>query len=212
MARRRLPTMVFDKRATVMTLSQPAKDCYLWAAGKAVWVHMAHTPKANLFSKVGIGVKTVVFTMRKTPGINLHYAIAYRGRQYFITDINSDDPVLMIITAADIQPMEFSAFGMDEHEGEHKSPVYAKREISRFPACLTEKYVGFKQDDPMSRTEETFVLVTPKSILLQVHDLVKRGIPPDAGEKDERPILVVKACHTLDEHKNEYEITRKDDV
>jgi len=212
--------MVFDKKASILTLAdeeltfigEEPQHRYLWNPSKSVWVHMEHQNKSNLFSKVGIGVKTVIFTLRKTSGIDLHSAIAYSGQQYFITDINRDDPMLMVVTTADIQPAIFTARGVEEQEGEYKSAVYVSKQDIRFPACLTEKYLGFKQEAPMARTEETFVLVTPKPVLLDVHDIVRPGLPPRDGEDDKRPAYAVKVCHFLDEYKNEYEITSVGDV
>ena len=72
----------------------------------------------------------------------------------------------------------------------------------QFPVVLAEKYLGFTQNTPMAQTQTTFVLVTPKAVSLKIADLVDVG-----GVR-----YAVQVCHTLDEYKNEYEITRKDDA
>ena len=71
----------------------------------------------------------------------------------------------------------------------------------RFPGVLTEKYLRHEQERPQSSTETVLVLVTPKVIELAAGSLV------EAGGRD----YEVRVCHTLDPHKNEYEIARKAD-
>ncbi len=194
--------MVFDKKISIMDLVLDDKT-YAWQLTKQTWAHMEHQTKNNLFSRVGIGVKTVVFTLRKTTGLSLHKALSHNGRQYFITDINRDDPVLMVATAADIQPKVYTKYVTKVTKGPNKEPVYSTENLLQFPAAITEKYLGYEQKEPMAQATKTFVLVTPKAIALSVNDLVQT----EGGEK-----YAVQVCHLLDDYKNEYEITRKGDV
>lgn len=200
--------MLFDKKAAILKLAETEPNTYAWVENKSLWVNLEHRDKLhsyklNLFSRVGIGTKSVVFTARKISGIDLHCAIQYKGKQYFITDINSDSPLYMTITTADIQPLSCVATRSDEKEGPNKSSIMETSELSRFPAVMTEKYMGFKQEEPMAQTTVTFVLVTPKPVILEENDLVSIE---NSGK------YAVIACHMLDEYKNEYEITRKEDV
>lgn len=200
--------MLFDKKAAILKLAETEPNTYAWVENKSLWVNLEHRDKLhsyklNLFSRVGIGTKSVVFTLRKISGIDLHCAIQYKGKQYFITDINSDSPLYMTITTADIQPLSCVATRIVEKEGSNKSSIMETSELSRFPAVMTEKYIGFKQGEPMAQTTVTFVLVTPKPVVLEENDLVSIE---NSGK------YAVIACHMLDEYKNEYEITRKEDV
>lgn len=212
--------MVLDKRASVLALEDSVLRGigeregrrYWWNPEKDIWTHMEYQNKTNLFSKVGIGVKTVVFTLRKASGITLHKALSYKGRHFLITDSNTDDPLLMVVTAADIQPVQCTVTRREEREGPNKSSILVPCMQFLFPACVTEKYMGFQQEDPMARTEATLVLVTPKPVRLEVHDIVKLGAPGPEGAEDTRPAFAIKVCHLLDEYKNEYEMTRKEDV
>ncbi len=195
--------MVFDRKVQLLNLAHPTEHRWEWVEAKTMWTHMEHQNKANLFSRVGIGVKTVLFTLRKTSGITLMAALCYKGRHYFITDINIDDPVLMTVTTADIQPVDCIVTREKEVEGPNKSSVMVQDAVLRFPACLTEKYVGYTQQEPMAQTTVTYVLVTPKPVELQTNDLVAI-----AGRGNFR----VQVAHLLDDHKNEYEITKVEDV
>lgn len=203
--------MVMDKKAQILTLTKtiPGWD---WTPTDSAWVHIERQKKnrQNLFSRIGIGAVSVLISMHPRT-ITPHQAINCGGRHFFLTAIDRLSPVSMEVTAAEVTPQICTAIRTSDISV-GKIPDYLKREIARFPAVLTEKYLGFEQTDPMARTTSTFVLVTPKPILLEVHDIVKIGPTPANEEEDQRLAYVVKVCHTLDEFKNEYEITRKDDV
>lgn len=204
--------MVLNTKIGLMMLEERATGMYEWRECRRFWAHIEHTGKTNLFSKAGIGVKTVAFTLRSTPYISLFHAIEYKGRQYFITDVNRDEPLYMTVTTADIQPVQCTVTRSEEREGPNKSSTLAPCMQLLFPACVTEKYMGFQQEDPMARTEAALVLVTPKPVRLEVHDIVKLGAPGPEGAEDTRPAFAIKVCHLLDEYKNEYEMTKVEDV
>ncbi|HHY52660.1 MAG TPA: head-tail adaptor protein [Clostridiales bacterium] len=195
--------MVFDRKVQLLHLAHPAENRWEWVEEKTMWAHMEQQNKTNLFSRVGLGVKTVLFTLRKTTEISLAAALSHKGRHYFITDINTDDPVLMTVTTADIQPVDCMVTREKEAEGSDKSSVMVPDAVLQFPACLTEKYVGYTQQEPMAQTTVTYVLVTPKPVELETNDLVAI-----AGRGNFR----VQVAHLLDDHKNEYEITKVEDV
>ena len=80
-------------------------------------------------------------------------------------------------------------------------PAFKNIRIAAFPGFLTEKYLGFEQKEVHTETQTTYVLVTPKAIVLQSGDLVQIG----------DDFYTIKIIHVLDEYKNEYEITEKRD-
>ena len=67
---------------------------------------------------------------------------------------------------------------------------------------LTEKYVRYEQPDPYAVNRLTYVLVTPKAVVLQ-----RGGLVTVNGVNYE-----VQTAHTLDQWKNEYEVFRTDDL
>ena len=189
----------FRERIDVLNLL-PTENSYRWEPEKQIWAKAERQDKSKLFSTVGIGAKSVKFTIRRRP-LTLHNAFRWGGKHCLLTDIKDIDRMYLEISAALAEPVSCSAFRVMESEGENKASFRELREIMRFPAILTEKYLGFTQNVPMAQTEITYVLVTPKEILLEASDLL---------DVDGRR-YAVRVCHTLDEYKNEYEITRKEE-
>lgn len=174
---------------------------YKWVKVAMAWVK-AETAKTrdrkNLFSSVGIGAKSITFIVWKQD-ITLHNALRWRGKFCFITNIEDADCLFYEVTTALIEPTICTVSHIHTEKNEMKNPVAVKSKTIIFPAVLTEKYLGFEQKEPQAVTETTYVLVTPKVIELFISDVVDI-----AGKK-----YYVKAAHTLDEYKNEYEAYRK---
>lgn len=190
-----------NERISVLTL-QKTETCYGWAADSTTWAKAVKSDKSNLFSRVGLGEKTVIFTMRQR-ALSLHNAIQWGGKHCFLTDIREIDRMYLEVTAALVRISVCSLWRAESGVDEYKRPVKkAPEKILDFPAVLTEKYQGFMQGEPMAQTEATCVLVAPKAVELKVSDLV------DVGNVR----YAVHVCHTLDEFKNEYEVYRKADV
>lgn len=198
--------MIFDKKAQILNLAEDAPDSFAWVESKGIWLHTEQQSKNNLFSKVGIGARSILFTMQPR-SLTLHHAIRWRGRHYFLTAIDKQSPVCMEVTAALVDIRECTVTRPDDSLDEMKRPKYQSGSgdilVTTFPAVLTEKYMGFVQEAPMAQIEQTYVLITPKAVLLQAGNLVAVGT---LGK------YAVRLCHTLDEFKNEYEVYRKGDV
>lgn len=194
--------MVFDRKITLLQFSEVAADCWQWTLRKTLWAHVEHTGKTNYFSRLGLSAKTALFTLPRTSGLDTHSAIGWKGQHYAVTDCNRDGPLFLTVTAAAVTPRLCRVERRSEHAGADKRPVWTPAQALTFPAVLTEKYHGFEQREPMAGTTVTFVLVTPKAILLRPGELVEIA--------DAR--YAVRVCHTLDDTQNEYEITRKEDV
>ena len=190
----------FRERIEVLKLEQDAAGSR-WAADRTVWAKAEQQDKNNLFSTVGIGARSVLFTLRRQP-LTLHNAFRWKERHCFLTAIKEIDRMYLEVRAALVEPVPCTAFRMVETAGADKAPARTLERLVEFPAILTEKYLGFVQNVPMAQTETTYVLVTPKRIELREADLVDV-----AGGR-----YAVRVCHTLDEYKNEYEIHRKKDL
>ncbi|MDU6306630.1 head-tail adaptor protein [Faecalispora jeddahensis] len=189
-----------NRPVSILQLTQENMKCD-WTQQKETWAKVEQKSAKNLFSQVGIGADTVIFTVRKQE-ITLHNAIRWRGEHYFLTNIAEDGGMYYMVTAARVYIKTCAVTHVTTTKNELKNPVAVKSETITFPAVLTEKYLGFEQREPQAVTETTYVLVTPKVIELSISDLVDV-----AGKK-----YCVQVAHTLDEFKNEYEITNTQDV
>jgi len=181
--------------ATILHLSQQGDTCGWQEAGR-IWAKAEPQSKTNLFSKVGLGQKSIKFTMRKH-NLTLHDAIRWQGKHCFLTDIREVDRMYLEVTAALIDPVSCIAFHTAQILDDLNRPAFKNIRIASFPGFLTEKYLGFEQKEVHTETQTTYVLVTPKAIVLQSGDLVQVG----------EDFYTVKIIHVLDEYKNEYEIT-----
>ena len=181
--------------ATILQLSQQGDTCE-WQEAGHIWVKAEPQSKTNLFSKVGLGKKSIRFTMRKRE-LTLHDAIRWQGKHCFLTDIKEIDRMYLEVTAALIDPVSCVAFHTAQILDDLNRPAFQDTRIAAFPGFLTEKYLSFEQKEVHAETKTTYVLVTPKAIVLQSGDLVQVG----------EDFYTVKIIHILDEYKNEYEIT-----
>lgn len=189
----------FDSPAVILCLNQKG-DTYEWQETGHIWAKAEPQNKTNLFSKVGLGQKSIRFTMRKRP-LTLHDAIRWQGRHCFLTDIKEIDRMYLEVTAALIDPVSCIAFHTDQTLDDLNRPAFKNIRIASFPGFLTEKYLGFEQKEVHAETQTSYVLVTPKAVVLQSGDLVQIG----------DDFYNVKIIHILDGYKNEYEITEKRD-
>lgn len=187
----------FNRPVSVLQLTQEDTK-YDWTPRKETWAKVERKAIKNIFSQVGIGADTAIFTIRKQQ-LSLHNALIWNGEHYFLTDIAEVDGMYYVVTTARVYLKICAVTHITTEKNELKNPVAVKTETITFPAVLTEKYAGFEQREPQAITETTYVLVTPKAIDLQISDIVDVE-----GKK-----YTVQVAHTLDEYKNEYEVYRK---
>lgn len=160
-----------------------------WRVKKILWANAEVTEKTNRFSTLGIGLQGVVFTIRRRE-ITLHNAIRWNGHHCFLTAISKPGAGHLKVTAA-MTTLSFC-----------KGNVNKPKPGPSFPAVLTEKYLSHAQEAPMATNTVTYVLVTPKDIVLEPGPLIQVD-----GET-----YKVAVAHTLEEYKNEYELIGKRDL
>lgn len=185
---------------SVLRLEQSGES-WEWREAARTWAKAERQTKTNLFSRVGLGQKSIRFTMRKR-SLFLHDAIRWQGKHCFLTEIKEIDRMYWEVTAALIEPVTCLVTDTRQTLDKFNRPVLQEEKELSFPGFLTEKYLGFAQKEVSGETETTYVLVTPKAITLKPGDLVQIG----------EVFYSVKIVHNLDEYKNEYEIHRKEDV
>ena len=190
------------EKISILKLNQN-DNSYTWEQSSTLWTKVERLNSNNLFSRVGIGAKSIKFIIRRKSDLSLHDAFKWNGKHCFLTDIVDINPMYYEVTVALIEPRLCAVKRTGKPVlNELNRPVYSDDVTLTFPACLTEKYIGFTQGEPMGVKETRYVMVTPKSIKLQVGELVT------IDETDYTVIIP----HVLDEFKNEYEIIVKEDA
>lgn len=190
-------------RIDILSLASRETDAgteFSWEEDFKAWTKYEYLDRANFFSRVGIGVKSIKFTIRKR-GLTLHQAIKCQGKHYFLTDINEVNHFHYEVTAAQIEPKTCVAVRNTMTKDNKNRPVETPQTIASFPGYLVEKYLGYRQEKPQAVNDILCVLVTPKTINLKKADLITI----------EGSTYHVQVSHTLDEHKNEYEIALREE-
>ncbi|PKM71514.1 MAG: hypothetical protein CVU91_13405 [Firmicutes bacterium HGW-Firmicutes-16] len=197
---------MLDAKMTVLSLESESDSSgnitYGWLPYHETWGTYELKQARNIFSAVALGARTVEITLRRQP-ISLDNSIFRGERQLFITQIDDTaTPHFTTLTTALIDPVNCSV----------EQETFKKNDLNRlisdgikkttFPAWMTEKYLGRTQAEPQVVLDTMYVLITPKVVELEAGDLVTV----------EEKTYKVYIAHTLDDHKNEYEIARKDEA
>lgn len=173
----------------VLSLEETA-DGWAWAVTRGTWANLTLGTGRNLFSAVGIGARDCTLVVR-AQALELSQAMRWGQQHIFLTSIlPGDDRGHLVLHGALVETAECLANVHEEDGGQ------------RFPGVLTEKYVRYEQPDPYAVNRLTYVLVTPKAVVLQ-----RGGLVTVNGVNYE-----VQTAHTLDQWKNEYEVFRTDDL
>lgn len=174
-----------DERVKVLELAETSQGVWTWKQVRTTWASVEISTRHNVWSVHGIGATGVTMTMRRQ-SLRLGNALEWRGRHCFITAITPMGRNHMEVSAAlvTVSACEDKAAGV------------------KFPASMTEKYLGHEQREPYAVNTLRHVLVTPKVIQLKPGQLV---------EVDGTPWPVTLA-HTLDLWHNEYELEREVDL
>lgn len=181
-----------DSRVSVHSLSLAAKK-YTWAGDGDIWAHAEQGAKPAYLSKIGVGAPAAEFIFRAEPAPTMQNALGWQGRTYYPTAIEAADRAAFVkVAAAQVEVMTATL-----------TPYGREAAFDTFPAVLIEKYLRYAQERPMAVAQERYVLIVPKTIALEVADLVTL---PGLGT------FHVDVPHRLDPARNEYEIAREVDV
>jgi hypothetical protein len=178
-----------DSRVTIHFLS--LSDCaYTWESVKTVWAGVEQTLKSTYLSSIGVGARSAQITFRAESAPTMQQALEWQGKMYYPTAIVQNDRAAYVtVTAAQVEPTMATLTA-------YKRTV----DYTSFPAVLLEKYLRYAQERPMGVLSESYVLIVPKPVALEVADLV---LVPDLGKFE------VQVPHRLDPNWNQYEIVRK---
>ena len=194
-----------DQPLEVLELQETSTGVWEWVAVRRAWAQVEQTNKTNLFSKVGVGARDAAIVLRTQP-LTLHNALRWRGQHLFLADITKRDRNHLYAGAALVSVVRCVGQGYTTTVGAGNRPVKAEKPSITFPGVLTEKYTRYETEDSYAKSRRLLVLVTPKTIVLQEGDLVTVQDGPAAA------VYNIRACHILDEYKNEYEMEYSRDV
>lgn len=191
------------ERVYLLTLCEQPDGC-TWERATAIHAAVSYPKTSNLFSRVGIGVRSVRLRIRRRDGMTLHDAMELDGQHLFLTRIETEhDRLYQTVEAAAVTPVVCTVSRKQvTTDARHNRPTLTQAKVYTFPACMTEKYVRFDSLTPQDVTETTYVLVTPKPVTLHTGEVVTVGTD----------VFCVQIGHTLDPYKNEYEVVRKEDA
>lgn len=181
---------VMKDRIEILMLVQSESGDYQWETERKRWASVMVESRRNYFSTVGVSARSASIVIRADPKLTLHQALRWKGQFLYPTSMVLDQ-------AKDRQELK-AAFCTPS-----SCQMDTDRETAghRFPAILAEKYIGHDQMDLHAEVTGTFVLVTPKVVMLA----------PGSWVTVDGIFYRVLVPHELDEWKNEYEIRRRED-
>nr|DAG13212.1 MAG TPA: hypothetical protein [Caudoviricetes sp.] len=197
-----------NERLEVLELQQGKENIWAWVPIRQIWamVSTGGSPqKRNLFSALGVGAQNASITLRRQP-LTLHHAMRWRDKHLLLTSLTDGSTMYLDGSAAVVSPVQCQAKRTTTKLGAANRPQQVAEQQVTFPGILTEKYVRYEQEETHARTQTLYVLITPKAI-----DLVE-GMVVTVQEGLGKGVYNLQTRHTLDEYKNEYELSWKGDV
>jgi head-tail adaptor len=198
---------MLNKRISIQKLisSKIEYESFLWELESKLWAHKKVENRRCVFSKFGMSSDTTtVFTVRFNKNLNKNFSIVHENDFYIIVSIidTEDKKQIQEVTAAKVILKTCEIIRLVSEKGLLNRPKDELKKIYEFPCCLAEKYIRNIQENVQSIIDETYILITPKGINIDNGDLaVIDGVTYN-----------ILTSHTLDEFRNEYEITVKKEV
>lgn len=178
-----------------------------WLLVCRTWAGVELTEKRSLFSCIGIGARAAEVVLRRQP-LAPGQLLTWRGMTLYVSTVTSPEPGWLEAECAVVDLCHCTAWRGEVTMGKANRPLREEVPLGRFPAVLTERYMGYDKSDDGTHSvaTNTMVLVTPPVVELEEGDLVDVADGPGQGT------YYVTVCHRLDRWKAEYEMERKEDV
>ena len=109
------------ERVHLLTLSEQPDGC-AWQKTAAFRAAVSYPKGSNLFSKIGIGVRSVQLKLRRRDGLTLHHAMLLDGQHLFLTSVTHRDRGHLDVAAALVEPVTCTAHGYTTRVGEGNRP------------------------------------------------------------------------------------------
>ena len=194
----------FTSQIDILEFVEASCNKYEWQAKKRLWASIEDQNANAIFSKHGHTVRSSKITIRSQPDLTLHNALALSppdSQHFFLIDIDRNTPGFYVLSTVIIEPVTCVVEPTSTSMAKNNRPEIKKLPSITFPGYLTEKYLKQTQLEPMSYSENRYILVTPKSINIRTGELVKVG----------NMLCESVIPHILDPYKNEYEILMRVD-
>lgn len=198
-----------DQRLTLLSLQETSPNTFAWVETGKVWANVTQDGSKNYFSSVGLGARNAKIIMRRSP-IDMAQALRWGSQHLFLTSITQRDRMHWDVAAALVDvvtcAMDRTTTQVDKANGNR--PIKVQAPTVTFPGVLTEKYQRsqYDREDTHAKATSTYILVTPKAVVLEEGDLVT------VKEGPAKAVYNVQGSHVLDRYKNEYEIVWSRDV
>lgn len=190
----------FDKRITVMQHTRDADGNFAWLPIRRMWAKLTEQNSNCVYSGFAFGVQSVQINTRYTD-IPCGTIISYGDNTYMVTACISDR-MYTDITAARIVLIQCTLHRYASAKDELNRQRQGLNRIFSFPAVFGEKYVRPVEYITHYESARGIIVTTHKAIDLHEGDIVKTA----------DDTYIIRACHTLDPDKNDYEAERKVDV
>lgn len=198
-----------DQRLTLLSLQETSPNAFAWVEVGKVWANVTQDGSKNYFSSVGLGARNAKIIMRRSP-IDMTQALRWGSQHLFLTSITQRDRMHWDVSAALVDvvtcAMDRTTTQVDKANGNR--PIKVQAPTVTFPGVLTEKYQRsqYNREDTHAKATSTYILVTPKTVVLEEGDVVT------VQEGPAKAVYNVQGSHVLDRYKNEYEIVWSRDV
>lgn len=196
-----------DQRLTLLSLQETSPNTFAWVEVGKVWASVTQDGGKNYFSSVGLGARNAKIIMRRI-AIDMTQALRWGSQHLLLTSIVQRDRMHWDVSAALVDvvtcAMDRTTTQVDKANGNRPTKVQAP--TVTFPGVLTEKYVGYDREDTHAKVSSTYILVTPKAVVLEEGDVVTVQDGPA------KAVYNVQGRHVLDRYKSEYEIVWSRDV
>lgn len=196
-----------DQRLELLELRETEPGVWAWEAVRKAWgqVELDDKQRKNLFSAAGTGARNASLVLRRQT-LTLHNALRWKNQHLFLTAIIPRGRGHLDVSAALVEVVQCVAKSRRNELGEGNRAKPVDGPSLTFPGVLTEKYLQFQPEEGYAKAVGTYVLVTPKVVLLREGSLVTVQSGPAAA------IYHVRVCHVLDGFKNEYELAFSRDI
>ena len=174
-----------DQVVEVLALREGPIGTWAWETARKTWGQVKLTAQRKSYTTVGVWARGAELVLRRQD-LTPHNALRWRGKHLFLTSVILEERDRLAVEAAVVE----------------LSACEDKMAGLRFPAVMTEKYLGHEEREPYDVNMLRHVLVTPKAVQLKPGRLV---------EVDGTP-WPIRVAHTLDPWHNEYELEREVDL
>lgn len=190
----------FDKQVFVMQHTRDANGDFMWLPVRKMWAALTETDRSCVYSNFAFGTKAAQIDTRYCT-IPCGTLVRYKDDTYMVTSCITDR-MYAHIQAAKVVNTQCICY---RHNTVKDNLNKQRSELGRlfsFPAVIGEKYVRPIEYITHGEVKRGVVLTTNKDIELLEGDIVKAG----------DDTYIIRACHTLDPDKNDYEAERRRDV